>query len=85
MGASSTDHGSARLRGLWAHDRERLAIYLMIVFLFGWIIVMLAIQGVEASEYHVGLGFHQHVPQSIVNQIGVGDSLEKMMRATNKP
>jgi hypothetical protein len=69
----------------YKRDPERLAIYLLIIFLGGWIAVMLAIQGVEIARDHVGLGFHQHVPASIVRQIGVGDNLTKMMAATNKP
>ena len=65
--------------------KERLAIYGLIVFLLGWIVVMLAIQTIQGIHYGVGFGFHQHVPASIVRQIGVGDNLEKMMKATNKP
>ncbi|MHB8690988.1 MAG: hypothetical protein ACYDHH_07045 [Solirubrobacteraceae bacterium] len=65
--------------------KERLAIYALIVFLVGWIVVMLAIQIVEGIEFHVGFGFHQHMPAPLVRQIGVGDSLQKMMQATNRP
>ena len=66
-------------------NKERSAIYALIVFLLGWIAVMLTIQLVQARHFHVGLGFHQHVPASIVRQIGVGNNLEKMMKATNRP
>ena len=66
-------------------NRERRAIYALIVFLLGWIVVMLSIQVIQGLHYHVGFGFHQHVPASIVRQIGVGDNLDKMMNATNKP
>jgi hypothetical protein len=66
-------------------DPERLAIYLLIFFLAGWIVVMLTIQGVEIANDHVGLGFHQHVPPGLVRQIGVGDNLGRMMEATNRP
>jgi hypothetical protein len=65
--------------------KERLAIYALIVFLLGWIVVMLAIQTAQGIHYGVGFGFHQRVPSSIVRQIGVGDNLEKMMKATNRP
>jgi hypothetical protein len=65
--------------------KERRAIYALIVFLVGWIVVMLAIQIVEGINSHVGFGVNQHVPASLVRQIGVGDNLQKMMNATNRP
>jgi hypothetical protein len=68
-------------------DRERLAIYLMILFLLGWLFVMFTIQVVVSLQDGVGLPpfQHQHVPSYVVEDIGVGNNLQKMMNATNKP
>jgi hypothetical protein len=48
---------------------------------------MLTIQGVVVARhgYGLGVGGGQHVPASIVKQIGVGNNLDKMMQATNRP
>jgi hypothetical protein len=64
-----------------------MAIYLLIAFLTAWLVTMLTIQGVVIVRhgYGLGIGGGQHVPAAIVKQIGVGGSLEKMMKATNKP
>jgi hypothetical protein len=93
--AASND-GRPRGRGLpgwatrlpaWCQDRERMAIYLLVGFLAVWLLTMLVIQGVVAARHGYGLGIegHQHVPAALVKQIGVGDNLDKMMKATNKP
>jgi hypothetical protein len=87
--ATINDQQKPRSRALpaWAHDRERVAIYLLIAFLAAWLVTMLVIQGVVIARhgYGLGIGGGQHVPPAIVRQIGVGDNLEKMMKATNKP
>lgn len=86
-----TGEGRPRSRGLplpaWARDGERLAIYLLVLFLAAWLLTMLTIQGVVVARhgYGLGVGGGQHVPASIVKQIGVGNNLDKMMQATNRP
>ena len=64
-----------------------MGIYLMIGFLAAWLVTMLTITAVMVVRhgYGLGIGGGQHVPASIVKQIGVGDNLQKMMEATNKP
>jgi hypothetical protein len=74
-----------RIQATFERADERTAIYLLITFLAGWILVMLTIQGVQIAQNHVGLGLHQHVPRNIVQQIGVGNDFDQMMKATNKP
>jgi hypothetical protein len=70
-----------------ARDGERTAIYLLIGFLAAWLVTMLVIQAVLIARhgYGSGIGGGQHVPKEIVKQIGVGNNLENMMKATNKP
>jgi hypothetical protein len=86
--AVTTDNGARRPeRWGWTRDRERMGIYLLIGFLAVWLATMLTITGVMVAQhgYGLGIGGGQHVPQSIVKQIGVGDNLQRMMEATNKP
>jgi hypothetical protein len=76
-----------RERWAWTHDNERLGIYLLIFVLAAWFITMATITGILCIQHGYGLGIfdHQHVPTAIVKQIGVGDNLQKMMEATNRP
>jgi hypothetical protein len=88
--AVTTDNGGGadkREHWRWTRDRERMGIYLLIGFLAVWLATMLTITGVMVVQhgYGLGIGGGQHVPHSIVKQIGVGDNLQKMMEATNKP
>jgi len=75
-------------RWAWTHDRERVGIYMLVALLAAWLVTMLTIQAVVVINHHgwgLGIGGNQHVPPSLVRQIGVGDNLQKMMEATNKP
>ena len=89
MSVTADDGGGVakRRRPAWIEDRERMGIYLMIGFLATWLVTMLTITAVMVVQhgYGLGIGGGQHVPASIVNQIGVGDNLQRMMEATNKP
>lgn len=87
--AVTTDGSAADRRGrwAWAHANERLGIYLLIGFIAAWLVTMLTITAVMVVQhgYGLGIGGGQHVPESIVKEIGVGNNLERMMEATNKP
>ena len=74
-------------RPAWTRDGERVGIYLLITILIGWIIAMLAIQFVLVAQHGYGLAWTNkpHVPAAIVKQIGVGDNIKAMQKATNKP
>lgn len=64
---------------------ERLAIYLMCLFLGGWLLTMVVIQGYLIAEQGIGSGLDGggHVPAEIAQKYGTNDA-RQLMAITNK-
>jgi hypothetical protein len=80
-GWETADHSGPGRR-----DGEWVAVALLLLFLCGWIATMLTIQFVQVAQngYGSGVGDGNHVPTSIVSQIGVGSNLGSMIKASNR-
>jgi hypothetical protein len=87
MDATGKGRVTTRRRPEWTHDPERVGVYTLVTILIGWLVAMFAIQGVMIADHGYGLWLtsNPRIPHSIVKQIGVGNNIQAMMNATNKP